>query len=470
MTIQRQYSLPNCTLILEGLGEASAANPADTRPVMSMLVNAECHLPGQDAPLSGGREFFESFVKVVSQYAQELLSGIHVAQTVASGEQLLQFQRLNANYHRLSLRPASAPPDTGIATHLTREIDLTTVQVFDLVEAVDQFFADGRTLPDLALTLQPLSKRYIRSGEPIAKRAVPAAMGLSSVALAAIAFFFIPVPKVQQPENLVAPSGSNTATTSGTPSATPSSAAAGSSPKPTPSGSPNLSQLETTLTAAPAITDSAELDTLRQQLYTQVDQAWKTRSGVTQDLVYRVGVAKDGAILGYKPVNPAALENAKQTPLLDLIYRSPNGSRSPSEPLAQFKVVFTSGGLLEVAPWQDSMATPLSGTPEITDAEQVDQLLTKLYGELDQNWKQTPTFEKELIFRVRMKPDGTIADYRPENQPAYDYVQETPLSNLGKPADENEGSAQESYALFRVVFQPDGKLEVSPWRGRNDPK
>ncbi|NEQ26135.1 MAG: DUF4335 domain-containing protein, partial [Microcoleus sp. SIO2G3] len=45
MTIQRQYSLPNCKLVLEGLSDPAA--PIDPiRPLLSILVNAECHFSG----------------------------------------------------------------------------------------------------------------------------------------------------------------------------------------------------------------------------------------------------------------------------------------------------------------------------------------------------------------------------------------------------------------------------------------
>ena len=52
MTMQRQYSLPNCTLILEGLSDTGTQGQGDMRPVMSLLINAECHLPGQEKAFS----------------------------------------------------------------------------------------------------------------------------------------------------------------------------------------------------------------------------------------------------------------------------------------------------------------------------------------------------------------------------------------------------------------------------------
>lgn len=488
MSIQRQYSLPNCTLVLEGWGDTIVTNQAEARPLMSQLMSVECHLVGEEKPLSGGREFFESLTTTVSLYAQELLSGIRAFKKAPQAPtQMVQLERLGENHHRLSVLPPDADPGSGITTHLTRQVDLTTVQLFDLVEAVDQFFADTQTLPDLSLHVAPLAKRAVRSSEPVAKQAVPAAIGASGLALAAIAFFFIPTPQVRQPEDLV-PKASTTSSTTGTPTPNASpptpiasspqpspTTAATTTPSPTPTtttpatAQPDLTRLEAALTTAPELTDPAQVQTLQKQLATQLDQAWKNRTSVKQDLVYRVGVVKDGAIVGYKPINPAALTDAKQTPLLNLLYIPAAGSQPTSEPIAQYKVVFTSTGVVDVAPWKDAMASPLTGITEITDAAQIKTLQPKLYDQIDKNWKSKPSFKKDLVFRVRVMQDGKLVDYKPDAPPAADYVKETPLPQLGKlAADSDTSAAQTPLALFKVVFKPDGKLEVSPWRGRKD--
>ena len=68
MSIERQYSLPNCRLTLFGWSEAGDS-------VMSVLSNVECHIAGEK--LTGGRDFFEGLVWTVSYYAQEIFSGVH---------------------------------------------------------------------------------------------------------------------------------------------------------------------------------------------------------------------------------------------------------------------------------------------------------------------------------------------------------------------------------------------------------
>ena len=482
MSIQRQYNLPNCTLVLEGWGDMVVANQSEARPLISKLTNAEFHLAGEEKPLSGGREFFESLTAAVSLYAQELLSGIRTFKSPQTTSQLVQLQRLDNNHHRLSVLPPDADPGSGITTHLTRQVDLTTVQLFDLVEAIDQFFADSQTLPDLTFQVAPLAKRDVRRSEPVAKQAIPAAIGASGLALAAIAFFFIPIPQVRQPDDLV-PNANTTSSTTGSPapaapppspttsgsSSPTTSPSAATSPNPTTVAQPDLTKLEAVLTAAPEITDPAQVQALQEQLSTQLDQAWKDRPAVTQDLEYRVGVAKDGAIVGYKPINPAAETSTQQTPLLNLLYIPATGSQPSSEPIAQYKVVFTSKGVLDVSPWQNAMASPITGITEITDSDQISELQPKLYDQLDQNWKDKPSFEKDLVFRVRVKEDGTIVDYKPDSEVAAEFAKEIPLPELGKLAEDGDaGAGQDPLALFKVVFKPDGKLEVSPWRGQRD--
>src|ERR687885_341943 len=201
MTIRRQYSLPNCTLVLEGLSDGSAASQLDKRPVLSILMSAECYVTGLGEPLSGGREFFESLVRVVSSYAQEFMSGVHYPDRYGPNLGMVQLQRIDGNLHRLTFLPAStgSPSQIDQKTEPSAKVDLTTVQLFDLVEAIDQFFADTQTLPELSLQLTPISKRYVKSAEPLAKRSLPAVVGVSSLALAAMAFFLVPVPEVPRP-------------------------------------------------------------------------------------------------------------------------------------------------------------------------------------------------------------------------------------------------------------------------------
>jgi len=476
MTIRRQYSLPNCTLILEGLSDTSpmTGGHLDARPLMTILVNAECHLTGREQPLSGGRDFFESLVRSVSSYAQEFLSQVHHPKLPVEQPVLVKLQKVKEkNLHRLTLLSVGQSLEGGSnAAHAVIDhkagvhIDLTTVQLFDLVEAVDQFLADRRTLPDLSVELHPVSRRYRKADQPVTQRAAPAALGMTSLTLAAIAFFLVPVPQVRPPKPSAQPTNT-TKTTSPSPNSKPQATA---TPKATPTP-PKASDLEKILTSAPEITDPTQLRFLQRNLYNKLNKAWKNPESVVENLEYRLGVGKDGAIVGYKPVNAAAGgDAAKKTPLPDLLYIPATGSIANKEAIAQFRVLFKNTGILQISPWRGYTGEPSLG-PEITDAAVLNNLNSQVYNQLRESWRTTPTFPEALIYRVAVTENGVIADYEPKNQPAWDYFGQTPIESLLKPeaagtGQENQGLLpQKPLAQFRVVFKPSGVLEVSPLRG-----
>ncbi len=480
MTIQRQYRLPNCTLILEGLSDGAATavgGQLDTRPLMTMLVNAECRFVGQEQYLSGGRDFFESLVRSVSRYAQEFLSQVPHPKPHGDKPDLVQLQKLkDRNLHRLTVLPVAealpagfgldmAPNSTSYAANrqgVPVQMDLTTVQLFDLVEAIDQFLADRQTLPDLTVSVEPISRRYRKADQPIAQRAAPAAVGLSTLALSAIAFFVLPVPQVRKPA-AIQPSPSETAA---------KDANNKNQPTGTPTSTPiSDSELEKVLTQAPEITNPTQLGILQRFLYNKINQSWKNPDNVNEKLEYRLAVGKDGAIVGYKEVGRTPIDARQQTPLPDLLYLPTTGSITGTEPVAQFRIVFKPKGVLEVSPWRGYTGKRTLG-PEISDASVLKGLNDKLYEQIRQSWSTTPTFSSELEYRVAVNEDGVIADYEAKNQAAFDYVKQTPLNSLIKPEaavlskENTEAFPLKPLAQFRVIFKPNGTLEVSPFQGQ----
>ncbi|BBA78859.1 hypothetical protein RGRSB_0251 [cyanobacterium endosymbiont of Rhopalodia gibberula] len=196
MNIKRQYSLPNCTLILEGLSDNFTGNDSqDNRPLLSILVNVECRFVGTSQTLQGGRTFLENLANAVSAYAQEYLSGIPHPQDTQGNEDFISLEKIeDTDLHRLKWQPSTQMNQFCV------ELELNTVQLFDLVESLDQFFADSRTLPDFSLQLHPISRRYRPPDEPLRQRAVPATLGIGSVALMSLILFFFPIPEIREPE------------------------------------------------------------------------------------------------------------------------------------------------------------------------------------------------------------------------------------------------------------------------------
>jgi hypothetical protein len=469
MTIQRQYSLPNCRLILEGLSEQPPLG-ANVQPLMSILLNAQCYVTGLEQPVSGGLDFFQSLVTAVSHYAQEMLSGVRspiLLSNNGSGEQPHQgtwvnLEAIPGNLHRLTV--LSGDPGHQSAPI---QVDLTTVQLFDLIEAVDQFFADKSTLPALTLSLAPVSKKYLRTQEPVAKKVVPLAVGVSGLAIAATAFFMAPIPEIKRPtEDPVTQSTRNEITDG----KTAGSSGANQPPGTANSGKPlSASELETLLAQTPEITDPTRLTILQQQLRNQLVETWTTPATFTEPLIYQVSVAKDGAIVGYKAENDAARDYVEQTPLSQILYKPADGGTTQVEEIGLFKVVLEPNGVPEVSPYRGLTGRP-SPPPEIQDPALVETLFKQLRDNLINEWKTTPTFQRDLIYKVLVTEDGAIADYEAQNQPARDYLSETPLRQLHQPSaalkkDSDGNLAYVPVVSYRVVFTPRQVLEVTPWNG-----
>ncbi|MBD1213109.1 MAG: DUF4335 domain-containing protein [Dolichospermum circinale Clear-D4] len=492
MNIQRKYSLPNCTLLLEGLSDMTrtagnhggiAPNFQDLRPELSILVNAECYLSSHTQPIVGGREFFESLVTAVSNYvqevlAQEVLSKVPENQgqkfdTQNHESELVELQKIDGNSHRLIVHSEITQDNLEENSNEGKpiEIILNTVQLFDLVEAVDQFFADSQTLPELCLELHPVAQGG-GSSQIFRKQAIPATVGVSSLALAALACFLIPIPQVRPPE--VKPEEQSSATI---PTTAPSAATSTplNPPLPKEAATPTATQtaspiatkdLEALLKSVPEITDSSQLRALNRQVYNQINPAWTTRSQLPEDLVYRLSVAADGSIIGYKSVNRAASDAIEKTPLPKLLYNPANAK--VNESIAQFKVVFTQTGVLQISPWGGYAKTPEVVGEKITQTNQVKDLNQKLYSTIRQNWSNRPTFTSDLKYRVAVNKEGVIADYEPLNQVAFDHFRETPLPQLFQSLYGSNVAApnyKEPLAHFRVVFTPKGELEVTPFSG-----
>ncbi|MFH7027792.1 MAG: DUF4335 domain-containing protein [Heteroscytonema crispum UTEX LB 1556] len=493
MNIQRKYSLPNCTLLLEGLSDATrAAHFQEMRPELSILVNAECYLSGYNQPLMGGREFFESLVRSVSAYAQEFLSSVPNPQAHNQESELVQLQKIDSNRHRLIVHSEGGQQGLHYNSNYGKppvQIDLNTVQLFDLVEAVDQFFADSQTLPELSLELQPVPRRGV-ANQGLIRQAVPAGVGVSSLAVAAIAFSLIPAPEMRPPQpksqettssatpspNSTAPAAtttfnnaiaSTTPKTTATPSVTPTPEAT-PTPTPTPTTASEVKDLEALLKTVPEITDASQLRALNRQVYNQINPAWANRSGLNEDMVYRVGVAADGAIVGYKTVNSEANKAVDKTPLPNLLYNPANRGPITNEPIAQFRVVFTRQGILQVSPWLGYTKTPDVVGAKITDTNALKDLNKKLYDIIRQNSSGTHSYNRDLKYRVAINKDGAIADYEPLNQVAYDYFRETPLPKMFQAIYGSNVAApnnKEPLAHYQVVFKPSGELEITPWQG-----
>ena len=200
MNIKRQYILPNCNLILEGLEDSDIENVdiLDGQSPMSILINAECNFLNSNQTLSGGSVFLENLSRAVSLYAQEFLSGLSQPKTGSLEYPQVTVEKIDSYLHRVAVDPE--PNGDEAKT----EVKLTTVELFDLVDAIDRFYGDRN-----AARLERM---------------------ILALAMAAAAFFVIPPPEVRPPQS--EPIEPTTETESTTPQGTPPTPEAEPTPEP----------------------------------------------------------------------------------------------------------------------------------------------------------------------------------------------------------------------------------------------
>jgi hypothetical protein len=193
--IERQYLSPNCILSLQGFSDDDSEQTPSS--VMSVLVQAKCQIIGSPHTLQGGLTFLENLTKAISSYTQGLFSGLTHPWEPAETSDYIQIQKMtDKNRHLLIWQEEKDNTDKQI------EIELSTIQLFDLQDAIDQFCRDENTLAQIQDEIKPLSRRYRQSEVTIVEQSTPAALGLVSFSLATLLLFFIPYPTEIKDPNL----------------------------------------------------------------------------------------------------------------------------------------------------------------------------------------------------------------------------------------------------------------------------
>lgn len=384
MTVQRQYILPHCNLVIEGL---IAGDESDPTSPLTVVLNSEFTFPGTSDRLSGGREFLNAIVKTVSDYAQSLLSGVPYPLAESPTEtQPVTLTPTAKHHHQLV---ATVAETDGAPTQKT--VELNSVQLFDLMEAVDQLLTDNATLPDLTLQVAPLHRRHTRPAEPVTRRVIPAAVGISTLAAAAALLFLVPVPEFEptlreeeEVSELVETEADNLATDDSAATADPATSATTDSPDDEPpAAEPETVDTEPSgedefadetvadpiaagmalgrLSAVDAIADDDLLNDLEAELESKLETALEDLADgddlpFAESLTYRIAVSETGDILGYKYENDAALDYIDATPLPAVTFIPVNVDRAVAERVAQFRLTFEPDGTV--------MAEPIAPDPD----------------------------------------------------------------------------------------------------------
>ena len=339
MTIRRQYSLPNCTLVLDGFSDGnSTTGIPDSRPVMSSLFNAECHFVGSEQPLLGGRDFLTSLVTTVSNYAQEFLSGIPrpvAAQTAPSLVSLVKGSRDNIHQLQATVDASNDPTKETDPSSVSKptQVNLSTIQLFDLLEAIDQFLADRRTLPDIMIPLQPIRKAI---AQPLATQAVPVGLGVASLVAASLLGYALPSPQVAPPKQNV-----QTSTAPAKPASVPPTAPAAS---PQPAATTTPAPTSATPSKTGTLTGATQLGFLERKLQRDLRQNWQGSTQIKQAANFQVKVNQDGQIVGYQPVGTINPTQLSQIPLAKLAIKNPD----PNQAIGNFNVVFNPTGSIDI--------------------------------------------------------------------------------------------------------------------------
>lgn len=197
MTIQRQFILPHCTLNLEGISNSVA--DAVLGSSLDVLLRLECQFGNLKQPLTGGLDLLNSLIQATNQCTQAWMSGVPHRRLKKLNQDQSAVHLLHKEEDGFELTvPTSLLNESTQYAEDPLSVHLTTIQLFDLVEALDQLLADQQTLPNLSLAVRPLSRSEAASGQALQKSA-SAVLGTVSVAIAATAFYFLPVPKASPP-------------------------------------------------------------------------------------------------------------------------------------------------------------------------------------------------------------------------------------------------------------------------------
>lgn len=430
MTIQRQYNRPNCKLVLEGPVDQNSSPVDGDNPLLSAVTNVECHFAGHDTPLTGGQELLDGLVYAVSQYVQEVLSGITRPETSnTKSVARVQLQALGEDLHRLTVNQAATESDPS-----KYQVDLKTIQLFDLVETVDQLVADGQTLPALGVDLAPLPRRYVATQEPVAEKLLPAALGVSSLAAAAIVLFLLPIPEISRPEVDPRPVTEEQAPELDSSSTSPNGVGTGDDP-PEAEGEPTSSNSD------------REIEPSSNAIPPQANQVSAPSSEVD-------------------PPNPPVQGSENSSPET-AVDRSPDKRNSP-DTIGEIEAIVsdTSKSDPKGLPNAEEIDQILGTAQPIADPDQLNALTLQLRDRVDRAWQRPESMEDDLIYRVGVAESGDMVGFKPVNEPATEWEDTVPLNDWETVPVSAADSFQTSVGQFRIVFRTTGVVEVSPWYGR----
>jgi hypothetical protein len=197
-----RYDQVSCRLLVDGVPDVSAGQPADA---VGIITGWSLEWLGRPQ-LEGRREHLLALMQAVLPYARHLISG--VVRPFGGKDDPAEIGPHPAGGHLLRLR--SSQPDTP-----PLDLQLDDAELADLVRVLDQLRLDPRLRLDLPVPAsRPLRVRELMERVPLQRRLAAPLGGVAALAIAAGVAALLPSPPPPRP------------TLTGTPTAAPTAAPA----------------------------------------------------------------------------------------------------------------------------------------------------------------------------------------------------------------------------------------------------
>lgn len=444
-----EYAAGTCTLRL--VGELSPLSQVTGRPV---LGRSRFHLQvqGDDALREartlasqamileiGGREpQFSALADLVQTYVQNYLNADAIAAggAVARGENLLQ--PVGLTRHRLTLAVPPEPP---------RVVELSTLQLSDLADALEQADSNLQILPDTAM---PKARR-VRPKLPlwlgsVAAVGIAALLGNQLLTTAPSSVVLSP----SEPQPINESTGQNSADnpqltpSEPVPPATNTPTAEDSAPAATGEALPAPITTAPTSPAVPAPTSPAAPSGSAPEPGTP-KAAPPPAAGPAPAQPSQTGPAPTPAY----PAQAEARAGGQAAPDAGVVAeQAPNAAPPEARTAPASPEAFDTGPSIAATTAPDSAIAWISN---LTQA-------------LEQQWRPPANLAAPLRYRLVLEPDGTVTALEPLNDFSANYQNNSTLPQVG---DTIPGVVKDAATTVEVQFLPTGAVVVVPPEGFN---
>ena len=455
-SVLRRYTPPTCTLEVAAIG--SALSRWTDRAVLKNLrfelsFDDPTITSDQQVTIRGNRNQLEALWEAVSGYVQTIL--LQPVEALSQNEPIDRLgDRLGASHLAEENNSAGRLHEAGInlqsqgrlkhdlhlgtlASEEAAVIPLTTLQLFDLANALDEYHAEALTLPSLGRS------RWLK--------VAPA--GWMQVAAAAVLVVGVSVPMVKFVTGLSAPQTMTTASTKDVEISTaqragdlPAPLAPGTTPPPltlTPLKPPASPPVGTTVFPAP-VPGVAPAPV--------VPSAPVEKVPVQPTTIEIPGEPSFPAI----PSSPPNAPTTEAPPRLEGTegFEQSSQSAPQSTPQASSDVAndLAAAGLATPKPNAPSSAEGRSASPASNN--QANEVKTYF----QQKWQPPEGLTQTLEYRLLLNPDGSLQRILPLGDASANFLDRTNMPLLGEPfVSPTTGDKQPQ---IRVVLEPDGKVQT----------